>query len=83
MKHARFGARIEEALTDPEKAKVKLKAENCDISYPPIVQVHPICNPQCMHAPWHVSVTEMPGVRLAKCASTLCCCQCCYGCWRF
>ncbi len=38
VKHTKFGSKIEDAVRDPSKCKVKLKAENVDISYPPIVQ---------------------------------------------
>ena len=48
VKHARFGSRIEEAMTDPDKVKVKLRAENVDISYPPIVQVALNRSPQTL-----------------------------------
>lgn len=38
VKHSKFGQKIEEVITDPSKIKIKLKPENVDISYPPIVQ---------------------------------------------
>lgn len=37
-KHTKLSEKIEEVITDPMKAKVKLKKENVDIAYPPIVQ---------------------------------------------
>ncbi|KAK9903552.1 hypothetical protein WJX75_008667 [Coccomyxa subellipsoidea] len=38
VKHSKFGQKIDEVISDPAKCKVKLKADNVDISYPPIVQ---------------------------------------------
>ncbi|GIL93381.1 hypothetical protein Vretifemale_20793, partial [Volvox reticuliferus] len=38
MKHSKLSEMCEEAITDPQKVQVKLKAENCDIAYPPSFQ---------------------------------------------
>ena len=38
MRHAKFAAKLEEVITDPAKLGVKLRADNVDIAYPPIVQ---------------------------------------------
>ncbi|KAK9824573.1 hypothetical protein WJX72_011424 [[Myrmecia] bisecta] len=38
VKHSRLSERLEEVITDPSKINIKLKAENVDIAYPPIVQ---------------------------------------------
>ncbi len=38
MKHARFSEKIEAAIQDPKECNVKLKTENLDSAYPPIVQ---------------------------------------------
>ena len=38
MRHAKFTAKLEEAITDPAKLGIKLRADNVDIAYPPIVQ---------------------------------------------
>ncbi|KAG2482945.1 hypothetical protein HYH03_018170 [Edaphochlamys debaryana] len=38
MKHSKLSEMCEEAITDPQKVQVKLKADNCDIAYPPSFQ---------------------------------------------
>ena len=38
VRHAKFTAKLEEAITDPAKLGIKLRADNVDIAYPPIVQ---------------------------------------------
>ena len=38
MRHAKFTAKLEEAIADPAKLGIKLRADNVDIAYPPIVQ---------------------------------------------
>jgi nucleosome binding factor SPN SPT16 subunit len=38
VKHMRFSEKIENALQDPNACQVRLKAENLDSAYPPIVQ---------------------------------------------
>lgn len=38
VKHSKLAASTEEIITDPTKIQVKLKAENCDIAYPPAIQ---------------------------------------------
>ncbi|GFR48098.1 hypothetical protein Agub_g9783 [Astrephomene gubernaculifera] len=37
-KHSKLSEMCEEVITDPTKVQVKLKAENCDIAYPPSFQ---------------------------------------------
>ncbi len=39
MKHSKLSERTEEVIADPAgKLSVKLRQDNCDIAYPPIIQ---------------------------------------------
>ena len=38
VKHERLSVKLEEAITDPSKCQVKLKSDNVDIAFPPIIQ---------------------------------------------
>lgn len=38
VKHSRFSEKIEQAIQDPQACQVRLKAENLDSAYPPLVQ---------------------------------------------
>lgn len=38
VKHSKLSASTEEIIADPTKIQVKLKSENCDIAYPPVIQ---------------------------------------------
>ena len=38
VKHSKLSASTEEIIADPTKIHVKLKSENCDIAYPPVIQ---------------------------------------------
>ena len=39
MKHSKLSERTEEVISDPAgKLSVKLRQDNCDIAYPPIIQ---------------------------------------------
>ncbi len=37
-KHAKLAEATDKVITDPAKINVKLKPENCDVAYPPIIQ---------------------------------------------
>jgi nucleosome binding factor SPN SPT16 subunit len=38
MKHSKLAEQTEEVIVEPAKIQVKLKADNCDVAYPPIIQ---------------------------------------------
>ena len=38
MRHAKFAAKLEEVIADPGRLGVKLRPDNVDVAYPPIVQ---------------------------------------------
>ena len=62
LKHSRFAEEVEAAVTDPGKLEIKLRAENVDIAYAPMLQVWPLSE-----APWHVQIGALPAAS--------CCCD--------